>query len=197
MAVLFYFLCFILFIFALPLLVVIALAILFFSGTPVIFCQKRIGLHGRIFVLYKFRTMKKGSDKEQWKNRKFNEANGPVFKIRNDPRFTPFGKFLSHTGLDELPQLLNILKGDMALIGPRPLPVDEAKKLKAWQKKREEIKPGIISPWIIEGYHSRSFDDWMMSDIAYAKKKSLGYDLVLTYRTALLMLRLLWSEVTS
>ncbi len=179
----------------LPLILVIAIINIGLSGFPVFYKQKRMGLEGKPFTLYKFRTMHAGAEKLQKNYRKFNEAVGPIFKIRNDPRFTSFGKFLSHTGLDELPQLLNVLKGGMALIGPRPLPVDEAKKLKSWQKKRSDIKPGIISPWIIDGYHSRSFDEWMRSDIDYVKAKSFSYDLKLTLRTAQLMLKLLFLEL--
>jgi lipopolysaccharide/colanic/teichoic acid biosynthesis glycosyltransferase len=114
--------------------------------------------------------------------KKLNEADGPVFKIKEDPRFTRFGKFLNHTGLDELPQLFNVFSGTMALIGPRPLPVAEEKKLKPWHRAREKILPGIISPWVLEGYHRNTFDAWMKSDIEYSKRKSLPVDLNLVIR---------------
>lgn len=139
--------------------------------------------------------MKRNADRLQGSYKKFNEADGPVFKIHNDPRFTPFGKFLSHTGLDELPQLWNVLIGNMSLIGPRPLPVAEAKKLKTWQKARHAIKPGIISPWVFEGYHQRSFDEWMKSDIAYAKNKSFFVDGELFFKSIVFITRLLWREI--
>ncbi len=113
----------------LPFSVIVAVCIVLFSGPPILFCQKRIGLRGKPFLMYKFRTMDIGAETVKRRMVHLNEADGPVFKIRNDPRFTPIGRFLSHTGLDELPQLINVLKGEMALIGPRPLPVDEAKKL--------------------------------------------------------------------
>lgn len=161
---------------SLPLQVLIAAAIIVSSGVPVIFRQRRVGKNGRQFVLFKFRTMSVGADRRQHQLNQRNEADGPVFKIRNDPRFTGVGKFLSHTGLDELPQLWNVLKGDMALIGPRPLPVAEVKKLKVWQQQRSSVKPGIISPWILDGYHTKTFDDWMKSDIKYIKQKSILYD---------------------
>ena len=132
--------------------------------------------------MYKFRTMKIDAEKLQKKLRNFNESDGPVFKIHNDPRFTQFGKFLSHTGLDELPQLWNVLKGDMAFIGPRPLPTDEARRLTKWQQRRHTIKPGIISPWILNGYHSKPFKAWMKSEIEYTKKKSVMYDTALVFR---------------
>ena len=178
-----------------PLQGFICICIVLTSGFPVFFRQKRTGQYGKPFTLVKFRTMVAGADRLQIKYKKFNEANGPVFKIRNDPRFTQFGKLLSHTGLDELPQLWNVAKGDMALFGPRPLPISEAKELKDWQKKRHVIKPGILSSWILEGYHRTSFDDWMKSDIAYAKKKSLFYDLKLLSASLVFMLRLFIKEV--
>lgn len=137
------------------------------------------------------------TDSEQRKKKllKRNEADGPVFKIKEDPRFTRIGTFLAHIGMDELPQIWNVLRGDMALIGPRPLPVEEAAKLKPWQQKRHTIKPGIISPWIIQGYHSMKFDDWMKSDIAYIQQKSFGYDCIFAIRTFGFLLKLIAKEV--
>lgn len=186
---------FFLFVAATPFFLVIGVAIMVFSGWPVVFRQQRTGLNGKPFTLYKFRTMKKGAEKEQQRYRKHNEANGPVFKIRNDPRFTHMGSFLSHTGLDELPQLWNVLVGDMALIGPRPLPIPEAEKLAPWMKKRHIIKPGIISPWIFEGYHNRTFIEWMKSDLCYIQHKSFWYDLALTKKAVVLVFRLISREV--
>lgn len=179
---------------SLPLQIIIFLLILFFSGRPIIYQQKRVGEKGKIFTLLKFRTMTVGAEKTQSKFKKLNEATGPVFKIHHDPRFTGIGKFLSHTGLDELPQLFNVLKGDMELIGPRPLPVSETKKLKTWQQKRHQIKPGIISPWIVNGYHKQSFAAWMKSDIDYIKKKSLKYDLYLFFKTLGFVLKMFIGE---
>ena len=186
---------FLIFIISLPLQILIALGIASASGFPVFFSQRRVGENNQPFVLYKFRTMIMEADRIQKRYRSRNEATGPVFKIRNDPRFTRLGRFLSHTGLDELPQLWNVLKGDMALFGPRPLPIAEAKKLKSWQQQRHVITPGIISPWILEGYHRTSFDDWMKSDIAYSKKKSFFYDLKLFGATVSFMIRLLHREL--
>lgn len=165
--------------FSAPLLLVISAVIYFSYGAPIIFYQKRVGKDGRLFDIYKFRTMSVDSEHRKKSLLRYNEADGPVFKIQNDPRFTKVGKFLAHTGMDELPQLWNVLMGDMALIGPRPLPVAEAEKLVSWQKKRHSIKPGIISPWILEGYHTMSFDAWMKSDIAYTKDKSFLNDVSL------------------
>ncbi len=180
---------------SLPLQCFIALFLVLSSGLPIVFRQRRIGIDGKPFTLYKFRTMTSTAEKLQSRYTKFNEADGPVFKIHDDPRFTPFGKFLSHTGLDELPQLWNVLRGDMALFGPRPLPVAEAKKFKTWQKARHAVKPGIISPWVFEGYHSRSFEEWMESDIIYVKEKSFKTDCILLGKTIVFMGKLFIREV--
>ena len=183
-----------LFILSLPVGGLISVGILLTSGFPVLFTQKRVGKNGTQFILIKFRTMRKGTDQMQNSLRQRNEASGPAFKMRNDPRFTSVGKFLSHTGLDELPQLWNIIKGDMALFGPRPLPAAEVKKLKPWQHARHRIKPGIISPWILEGYHRTSFDNWMKSDIKYTKGKSFVTDCILLVKTIVFMGKLFVDE---
>ena len=177
---------------SLPIYLILSLLILCFSGLPIFYKQYRTGLNGKKFKIYKFRTMVNGAEKDQQKLKYLNEADGPVFKIRNDPRLTNIGKFLSHSGLDELPQIFNILKGDMNLIGPRPLPVSEAKKIKKdVRTKRESVKPGILSPWILEGCHQLSFDDWMKSDISYIKNRSLKNDLNILFRSFLFAIRLL------
>ena len=176
---------------SLPLMTVIALLVKLTSKGPVIFRQKRIGKNGKTFIMYKFRTMYVGAEKDRNKYKKLNEADGPAFKIRNDPRFVGIGRFLARTGLDELPQIYNILKGEMNFVGPRPLPVYEYKKLKPWQKKRQSVLPGITSPWVVNGKHRVSFDVWMKSDIEYIKKKNYLYDLLIMLKTFVMMLRLL------
>lgn len=146
--------------------------------------------------MYKFRTMRKGSEKERKRYLNLNEADEPVFKIRNDPRFTKAGKFLSHTGLDELPQLLNVLKGEMAIVGPRPLPVDEEKKIDfKYKKARRSVLPGIISSWVLSGYHLMSFDNWMRLDLEYIRKKSFWNDVLLLFRVLPLIVRLILKEI--
>lgn len=186
---------FALLIMALPIIGAVAIFIALVDGFPVLFRQLRVGLGGKHFVMYKFRTMVAGAEALQQKYARQNEANGPVFKISNDPRFTRLGKLLSHTGLDELPQLVNVIRGEMALFGPRPLPVSEAKHLKPWMQRRHDINPGIISPWIFEGYHSRPFDEWMKSDIAYANEKSAWGDLVLFGKSIMFMGKLFMREL--
>lgn len=172
-----------LFILSLPFQVGIALLILFIDGSPVIFCQRRVGKDGKSFMMYKFRTMVNGAEKKQPKYIRLNESQGPAFKIHDDPRFTKLGKFLSHTGLDELPQLVNVLEGYMTLIGPRPLPVAEAKKLKKWMKAREKMRPGIISPAILTGKYHENFDAWMKSDISYVNQKDPFRDVRLFFKS--------------
>ncbi|MEK9143325.1 MAG: sugar transferase [Patescibacteria group bacterium] len=180
---------------AFPLMGIVAIFIVLVDGFPVLYRQRRIGKDGKPFTMYKFRTMVRGAEDLQKKYARKNEADGPVFKISDDPRFTKIGRFISHTGLDELPQLWNIWRGDMALFGPRPLPVVEACKLTKKQQERHRIKPGIISPWIFEGYHSRPFDEWMKSDIAYANEKSAWGDFVLFGKSMVFVGKLFIREV--
>ena len=178
----------------LPFQGVVALLVILTSGFPVLFAQRRMGIHGRPFLMYKFRTM--DTDAESWKRKymHLNESKGPVFKIHNDPRFVGIGKFLSHTGIDELPQLWNVLHGDMALIGPRPLPMSEAKKLESWMLERHSVIPGIISPAILTGKYHKNFDAWMKSDIAYVRSKSAGTDIPLFFNFFRFLILLLLRE---
>ncbi|MBP6933917.1 sugar transferase [Candidatus Woesebacteria bacterium] len=137
-------------------------------GLPIIFKQKRTGQNGKEFTIYKFRTMVKNAESLRLKNQKkftkLNYAPAPMFKIDNDPRFTKFGKVLSKTGLDELPQVINVIKGDMALVGPRPLPVNEARELKkinpSWYSWRHLVKPGLFSLWVLDDNRHQSLKIW-------------------------------------
>lgn len=180
---------------ALPLLLMVMCIIALIDGFPVIFRQKRVGKDGKVFTIYKFRTMRVGSEAKKQELKQKNEADGPVFKIYNDPRYTTIGHFLAHTGVDELPQLANVLLGDMVLIGPRPLPVEEAMQLRQTYQKRYSIKPGIISPAILTGRYHEDFDAWMKSDIEYAKRKSLAYDARLAVQAIWFLLRLVRNEI--
>jgi lipopolysaccharide/colanic/teichoic acid biosynthesis glycosyltransferase len=123
----------------------------------------------------------------QSRYKKMNEADGPVFKIRDDPRFTKFGKLLSRTGFDELPQMINVLRGEMSIVGPRPLPINEVHKLTAKQRIRELVKPGVTSSWVIAGSHELSFKEWMDLDRKYVEKASLTGDLLIILKTIILM----------
>lgn len=176
----------VMFIASLPLFFSIAFLIVVSSGFPVFFKQKRIGQNGMSFTIFKFRTMTRNADKLKPKFKSLNQADGPVFKIYNDPRFTKIGRFLSRTGMDELPQFFNILKGDMSLVGPRPLPVSEARKLTKQQKVRELVKPGIISTWVTHGSHNLRFTEWMLLDREYVKNATLATDMTVI-KDALIM----------
>lgn len=184
-----------LFVVTLPLQWGIALAILVSSGWPIIFSQQRVGKNGNIFTMYKFRTMIVDAEKMKHTLQLPNESSGPTFKIKNDPRFTTIGRFLSHTGLDELPQLVNVMRGDMAFIGPRPLPVDEARKLQPWMKKRETVRPGIISPAILTGRYHADFIAWMKSDVEYAKTKNWVTDVPLIMKSFAFLTQLVIREL--
>lgn len=172
-----------------PLTILISLVIKFTSRGTVFFVQKRVGKNEKVFKIIKFRTMAPNASKAQNHYRNLNEADGPVFKIHNDPRFTGFGKILSKTGLDELPQLVNVLKGEMSMVGPRPLPVNEAKKLTKQQRIREMVKPGITSSWVTGGSHRMSFKKWMELDADYVKNATLLTDISIIGKTFLMVAR--------
>ncbi|MCL4384670.1 sugar transferase [Patescibacteria group bacterium] len=167
-----------------PLFLVLSLLIWLTSGWPVFFVQKRVGRDGQVFKMYKFRTMIPGAEELRGKYETLNEADGPVFKIKYDPRFTKIGRYLCHSGLDELPQLINVVLGQMNLIGPRPLPVREAKEIpEKYQKVRITVKPGIISTWVLNGQHKMSFKAWMEEDIKYIQNRSLRNDCKLFFQS--------------
>jgi len=154
------------------------------SKGPIIFKQTRVGLRGRHFSLYKFRTMIADAESLKKQLEAENEADGPVFKIRDDPRVTSIGKFLRKTGLDELPQLFNILKGEMSLIGPRPPLPEETKSYKRWQLRRLSVKPGLSCFWQIKpDRNSIKFEKWMEMDLAYIDNWSLRLDFIILLKT--------------
>lgn len=167
-----------------PVFIIIALLIKFTSPGPVIFKQARVGLRGRPFDLYKFRTMVQNAESIKIQLAEKNEVDGPVFKIRNDPRVTSVGKFLRRTGLDELPQVFNVLKGEMSLIGPRPPLLSETKQYKRWQLRRLSVKPGLSCFWQIKPErNSIRFDKWMQLDLAYIDNWSIRLDLMILFKT--------------
>lgn len=167
-----------------PILVLIALVIKMTSRGPVFFKQKRVGLRGRTFNMYKFRTMVDNAEELKQGLMQLNEADGPVFKIKNDPRITKIGKILRKTGLDELPQFINVLIGDMSLVGPRPPVPEEVKQYERWQLRRLSIKPGITCTWQIKpNRNDISFDDWMKMDLQYIDNWSNKLDLVVFLKT--------------
>ncbi len=167
-----------------PLLLLIAILIKVTSKGPVVFKQKRVGLRGRQFYIYKFRTMVQNAEKLKSELIHLNESDGPAFKIKHDPRITKIGRFLRKTSLDELPQLFNVLKGEMSLIGPRPPLPNEVELYQRWQLRRLSVKPGITCIWqAIPNRNSVVFEKWMKLDIQYIENWSLKFDLLLIVRT--------------
>ena len=142
-------------------------------------------------MIYKIRTMVRNAEKLKEKYKNQNEADLPAFKIYDDPRYTTVGKIISHSALDELPQLFNIVKGEMSFVGPRPLPVDEAQKIPREYAIRFSVLPGMTSPWIVNGADHKSFKKWMEWDIGYIKNKSFSYDIKVFSLTVLKALKLL------
>jgi exopolysaccharide biosynthesis polyprenyl glycosylphosphotransferase len=167
-----------------PLAAVVMLAIKRTSPGPAHFVQKRLGLNKRAFNLYKFRTMGADAEEKQAELEELNEVRGPVFKIKDDPRITRVGRFLRKTSLDELPQLFNVLKDDMSLVGPRPLPVRDYEGFdEDWHRRRFSVRPGITCLWQVGGRSDTSFDRWMELDMEYIDNWSLGLDLRILAQT--------------
>jgi lipopolysaccharide/colanic/teichoic acid biosynthesis glycosyltransferase len=153
------------------------------STGPVIFAQPRAGLGGKPFMIYKFRTMCVGAEAQQAMLRAKNEQDGPAFKIKDDPRVTTIGKFLRKTSIDELPQLWNVLLGDMTLVGPRPLPVKESDACEGWQRRRLDVTPGLTCIWQVKGRSRVSFAEWVRMDVAYIRRRTFWHDLVILAQT--------------
>lgn len=166
-----------------PVFLLIFVLIKLTSKGPVIFEQKRSGLNGRIFRFYKFRTMIEKAEEAKDLLDKHNEMDGPVFKIANDPRITRVGKFLRKTSLDELPQLFNVLRGEMSLVGPRPPIPSEVKEYETWQMRRLSMKPGLTCLWQVGGRNKINFNDWMALDLKYIDNWSLWLDLQIFLKT--------------
>ncbi len=171
-----------------PILLLTALAIKLTSPGPVLFFQARSGLGGRPFTLYKFRTMCVDAEERQADLRVHNEQDGPAFKIKQDPRVTPLGRILRRSCLDELPQLLNILRGDMTLVGPRPLPCHETDQCKSWELRRLDVTPGLTCIWQA-GARRVPFAEWMRMDIRYARQRTPQHDIKLLGKTLVQVLR--------
>lgn len=173
-----------------PVLVAVAALIQLYSPGPVIFRQVRMGLNKRRFLIFKFRTMVPNAEKMMAQLEAQNEASGPVFKIKTDPRITPIGKILRRTSIDELPQLLNVLKGDMSLVGPRPLPVRDYEGFSEdWQRRRFSVRPGITCLWQVSGRSSLPFEQWMKLDLQYMDEWSLWLDIKILAQTVSAVLK--------
>jgi exopolysaccharide biosynthesis polyprenyl glycosylphosphotransferase len=165
-----------------PVFLIIALLIKL-DGGPIFFLQKRMGLNGRRFACIKFRTMVVDAERLQASLMSQNEQEGPVFKIKKDPRITKIGRFLRKTSLDELPQFFNVLQGNMSLVGPRPPIPSEVKQYKRWQTRRLSMKPGITCIWQVSGRNNIPFEQWMKLDMQYIDSWSLKLDFIILLKT--------------
>jgi exopolysaccharide biosynthesis polyprenyl glycosylphosphotransferase len=173
-----------------PIFLIVAILIKFDSPGPVFFAQERVGLNKRKFRMYKFRTMVADAEQRQAQLESLNEADGPIFKIKDDPRLTRLGKFLRKASIDELPQLLNVLKNDMSLVGPRPLDLRDYNGLEEdWLRRRFSVRPGITCLWQINGRSSVSFQEWMRLDLRYIDHWSMRLDLEILAKTIPAVLR--------
>jgi lipopolysaccharide/colanic/teichoic acid biosynthesis glycosyltransferase len=166
-----------------PLMLLVAVLIRLTSPGPVLFRQARVGLGGRLFTMYKFRTMVEGAERLKEHFQDMNEQEGPVFKIANDPRVTFLGRYLRKFSIDELPQMWNVLKGDMSLVGPRPALDDEVSQYAAWQRRRLDITPGLTCFWQVRGRSKVSFTQWMRLDLRYIAQCSPWCDAKLLLET--------------
>jgi len=166
-----------------PLFLIIALIIRMDSPGPVFFTQIRVGKGENLFSCYKFRSMRPGAEAEQEQLRAYNEADGPIFKIRDDPRITRMGRILRRTSLDELPQLMNVLMGHMSVVGPRPAPPSEVQRYQAWHKRRLEVAPGMTGLWQVSGRSELSFDEMVLLDLYYIENWSPFLDFQIMLRT--------------
>lgn len=164
-----------------------ALAIKASSKGPVFFRQEREGKDGEVFSILKFRTMCDGADDQKDDLRKFSEQDGPAFKLENDPRVTGIGRYLRKSCIDELPQLFNVIAGDMSIVGPRPLPVNESEQCLPWQRRRLSVLPGLTCTWQAHGGRDVKFSEWMRMDLEYIQQRSLWSDLKLIGETAMVV----------
>lgn len=166
-----------------PVFLVVAFLVFIEDGGNPIFVQKRNGLNNTIFKMYKFRSMHKNASKMRKELGKFNELDGPAFKMKHDPRITKIGAFIRKTSLDELPQLFNVLIGNMSLVGPRPLPTYETAECNEYQLQRLLAKPGITCYWQISGRNDITFDEWIEMDLRYINEASLFTDIKILFMT--------------
>ena len=161
----------------LPIIPLIALMIRLDSPGPVFYRQRRVGRGGREFDFYKFRSMYADADRRLEALRELNDTDGPVFKMRDDPRVTSVGRFLRRSSLDEIPQIFNVLRGDMSIVGPRPPLPREVERYRPWHRRRLEVKPGITCLWQISGRSHIGFEEWMRLDMEYLRTRSVLTDL--------------------
>jgi exopolysaccharide biosynthesis polyprenyl glycosylphosphotransferase len=166
-----------------PVIIITAVLIKIESKGPIIFYQKRVGLNGETFDMYKFRSMVQDAEDLLDNLKDKNEMSGPMFKMKDDPRITKIGKFIRKTSIDELPQLFNVLKGDMSLVGPRPNLPNEVARFSNYHKQKLLAKPGLTCYWQVMGRNKIGFEKWMELDIKYIKERSIWLDIKLIFRT--------------
>ena len=166
-----------------PVMLIISILIKFESRGSILFAQERVGLNGKIFKMYKFRSMIANAEEVKKKLLDQNEMSGPMFKMKNDPRITKIGKFIRKTSIDELPQLINVIKGEMSLVGPRPSLPKEVKQFEPWMLNRLGVKPGLTCYWQVNGRNEIDFEDWMRLDINYVRNRCLKVDFILILKT--------------
>ena len=166
-----------------PIIAIVACAVKFTSKGPIFFSQKRVGKNGELFEMYKFRSMVVNAEELKEDLEEQNEMSGPMFKIKDDPRITKVGKFIRKTSIDELPQLWNILKGDMSLVGPRPSLPKEVEQFDNWMFKRLSVRPGLTCYWQVSGRNNIDFEDWMKLDVKYVEERNIWIDIKLIFKT--------------
>lgn len=166
-----------------PLLIIVGILIKLESKGPIVFTQKRIGKDKKEFNMYKLRSMVVNAEEIKEKLKEQNEMSGPMFKMKDDPRITKVGKFIRKTSIDELPQLLNVVKGQMSLVGPRPSLPNEVKEFEPWMLKRLDVKPGLTCYWQVMGRNNIDFEEWMKLDVKYVNERSLWLDMKLIFKT--------------
>ena len=170
-----------------PIITIVACAIKLTSKGPIFFLQKRVGKNGELFNMYKFRSMVVNAEELKVKLKHKNEMSGPMFKIKDDPRITKVGKFIRKTSIDELPQLWNILKGDMSLVGPRPSLPKEVEQFDNWMFKRLTVRPGLTCYWQVSGRNNIDFEDWMKLDVKYVDERNFWIDIKLIFKTVFVL----------
>ncbi|WP_294349313.1 sugar transferase [uncultured Clostridium sp.] len=170
-----------------PIFIIVIIAIKIDSKGKAFFVQERVGLKGNIFRMYKFRSMVVDAEELKKNLMTQNEMGGPMFKMKEDPRVTRVGRFIRKTSIDELPQLFNVLKGDMSLVGPRPSLPSEVKEFETWMMERLVVKPGITCYWQVSGRNNIDFIDWMKLDIKYVREKNIWIDVKLIFKTVFVL----------
>lgn len=166
-----------------PVFIIVGTIIKLDSKGQIIFSQKRVGKDGKEFKMYKFRSMVVNAEELKKKLMHQNEMSGPMFKMKDDPRITKIGKFIRKTSIDELPQLINVLKGEMSLVGPRPSLPKEVAQFEPWMMRRLDVKPGLTCYWQVSGRNNIDFDDWMKLDLKYVEDRSIWLDIKLILKT--------------